>query len=92
MRVELDGNERIYRYEVPVDDKWHAFELQGDPLAVYSRTFGVVEFWARWTPNANGLRREFRAVGTGQPMPSQVRYHGTAVAGPLVWHLVERCD
>ena len=37
---------RIYRYEVPVDDAVHTFDLHGDPQAVGCRRDDVVEFWA----------------------------------------------
>lgn len=89
MRTRLRLNERIYRYEVPVDDQWHEIRTMGDPLHVCARDPRVVEFWARYTPGApHGVLRRFLVVGTGQPMPEDVMYHGTAVAGPLVWHLV----
>lgn len=32
--------------------------------------------------------REFRVFGTGQPVEGL--YHGTALSGPLVWHLFSR--
>jgi hypothetical protein len=89
--VHLEANERIYRYEVPVDDQWHGFALLGDPLHVGCRRPDVVEFWARWSLNGTAVFREFRVVGTGHPLPEDVsRYHGTVPIGALVWHLVER--
>lgn len=87
---------RIYRYEVPVDDQAHAFELHGDPLAVGSRRPDVVEFWAiHHDEGAVAVVRRFLAVGTGHPLPSDLavtRWHWGAVYaadGQLVWHLVE---
>ena len=88
----LFHDERIYRYEVPVDDRWHHIDLLGDPLAVACRDVGVVEFWARWSPSDLHVKRTFMVVGTGQIMPSEVRHWGTVLSpdGGLVWHLLER--
>lgn len=82
----------IYRYEVPVDDQWHEFQLHGDPLAVGCRAIEVVEFWARaYRDGLAGPYRRFMVVGTGHPFPPHLHYWGTAVApgGFLVWHLLE---
>lgn len=40
--------------------------------------------WQRGKPN----ERQFRVFGTGQPVEGL--YHGTALVGPLVWHLFSR--
>lgn len=82
----------IYRYEVPVDDRWHAHNLSGNVLHVGARDPRVVEFWAL---NSGGysVRRDFRAFGTGQPLPDDCGPHvGSVVTagGALVWHLMER--
>lgn len=83
----------IHRYEVPVDDQWHALELSGAILHVASRRPEVVEVWALVA--GPEMRREFRVFGTGQPLPEDIdvhMYRGTALAadGRLVWHLWER--
>ena len=82
---------RIYRYEVPVDDRWHIFKC-GPPLHVACRNPDVVEFWAR--PRNEDTDefvdpQHFRVYGTGQEIPDEVRYVGTAIepGGSLVWHL-----
>ncbi len=82
---------RIFRYEVPVDDRWHEFELRADVLAVGCRNPAVVEFWARHDDDVPAATRRFIVVGTGHGFPSDYRYHGTVVApgGMLVWHLLE---
>jgi hypothetical protein len=85
--------ERIYRYEVPVDNQWHAVELHGDPIAVACRDDALVEFWAVHRDGALTLRRSFIVVGTGHPLPpGATRHVGTAVApgGSSVRHLMER--
>ena len=85
-------SERIFRYEVPVDDEVHEIRLSGDPVAVFCREHGVVEFWATVAhKDADGRARLFTVVGTGHSFPSFGKYIGTAVApgGYLVWHLIE---
>lgn len=80
----------VYRYEVPVDDRWHTHFLSGAVLHVGGRRVDTVEIWVL---NSGGpeLRREFRAFGTGQPLPSDCGRHvGTIVHHQLVWHLFER--
>lgn len=82
----------IHRYEVPVDDRWHELRLSGAVLHVACRRFDVVELWALHS-NGPELRRAFRAVGTGQPLPDEpTRHVGSALAaeGRLVWHVMER--
>ena len=93
----FDAGERIYRYELPVDDEWHEFTLWGDPLAVECRKPDAVEFWSRDPGDLPvhglvGARRSFIVVGTGQQVPTGVRYWGTALVPgeALVWHLLER--
>lgn len=83
---------RILRYEVPVDDAWHEIELRGGkPLHVAARRRDVVEFWAHHDESLPVTEtRRFIVVGTGHPLPSvPTHYHGTALAGELVWHLLE---
>jgi len=84
---------RIFRYEVPVDDQWHAIPLGGHVLAVAARTPELVEFWALTPGGEHPEPRWFRVVGTGQPLPNSAKWthRGTTLAagGQLVWHLIE---
>ena len=81
----------IYRYEVPVDDQVHEFKLTGAILQVACRRRGVVEFWALQNGgSANPVTRRLLVFGTGHPIPFGHAYVGTALDGPLVWHLMER--
>ena len=85
-------SDRIYRYEVPVDDRVHHFSLSGDPLAVGQRKRGVVEFWAVHHDTDDPDERHFTVVSTGQPLPPSFLCHwGHAydMDGALVWHLIE---
>ncbi len=81
----------ILRYEVPVDDQWHAVKLGGPIVHVAARLSHVVEIWAEDHKDST-LRRErlFRVYGTGQPCVEGVHV-GTAITanGALVWHLRE---
>lgn len=82
----------IYRYEVPVDDRFHQFALCGDPLGVGLRRPSVVEFWALHDPGETPQQRLFTVVGTGHPLPASFAQHwGFAYdrGGSLVWHLIE---
>lgn len=84
-----DQPKKIYRYEVPVDGRVHPIELGGDILHVAARDPRVVEFWALHGQRQPGIRR-FRVYGTGQPLPiGDLVLCGTAIAGPLVWHLID---
>ena len=90
---------RVLRYEVPVDDEWHSFQLSGKIYPFVNAPFPhVVEFWAL-DSDRHIVNRKFRVVGTGQPLPFSTRidisydYIGTAIfkneVGRLVWHLFE---
>ena len=80
----------VYRYEIPVDDRWHPLQLSGRILHVACRNTHAVEVWALHTSQPR-ITRSFRVYGTGQPLPPGVDYTGTALApsGQLVWHLFE---
>jgi hypothetical protein len=81
---------KIFRYEVPVDDRWHEVE-SGDVLHVAARQPDRVEFWA-FADGPTTRRRWLRVYGTGQPITDGIWAHlGTAMAadGRLVWHLLE---
>ena len=82
-------SERIFRFEVPVDNQWHRLPAQYT-LSVGSRIPGVVEFWCRETDNND---MEYRVYGTGHPIECEFLYEGSvydASTNSLVWHLVSR--
>ncbi|MEU1663570.1 hypothetical protein ABZ547_08140 [Streptomyces sparsogenes] len=80
----------IFRYEIPVDDRWHALDLTGPIVHVASRSMHTVEVWAINGQTAP-TRRGFRVYGTGHPIPDDATHVGTAIppGGQLVWHLLE---
>lgn len=80
----------IFRYSVPVDDRWHTFELTGPVLHVAARETVQVELWVMHDPDAKPELRAFRVFGTGQPLPpAAATFVGTALIGPFAWHLLE---
>lgn len=83
---------RILRETVPVDDRWHTFQLRGPIVHVATRHEDAVEFWYVSDDKAEPARRTFLVVGTEQPVPDGARYVRSAVtpSGQHVWHLVER--
>lgn len=91
----LHAGSRVFRYEVPVDDRWYDLPVWTDPISVGCRYADVVEFWAVQPRAAMGEppTRSFRIIGTGHPAPEGAARHWGTVASPdgnLVWHLVER--
>lgn len=81
---------QVYRHEIPVDDRWHPLQFAGPVLHVACRNVNTVEVWAMNTPGPKPTR-SFRVYGTGQSLPPDLHYVGTALApgGGLVWHLFE---
>jgi hypothetical protein len=88
--VRTSEGYQIFRYEVPVDDRWHEHRLSGAVLHVAARRVDLVEFWALRTDDQFVGTRRFRVFGTGHPLPAGLAYVGTALVGPLVWHLMEQ--
>lgn len=79
---------RVFRYEVPVDDKWHKISLTSAPVHV-AGDVNMVEFWAESLDNILATDKYFIVVGTGHPVPQGGRYVGTCPRLPngIVWHL-----
>lgn len=90
----MSGPDRIFRYEIPVDDQWHQpRDMTGDPLFVAARRLDVVELWAVHSASVTPHGRRYRVFGTGHPLPAErMRYIGTAMTGggTLVWHVFEQ--
>lgn len=93
----------MYRYEIPVDDRYHEIKLSD---AGYPMAFGakwedetqppIVEFWAEHDDSFVQRTAIYRIYGTGHPIgdgdhPSdQFIYVGTAPRWRgLVWHVYE---
>lgn len=88
---------RIFRYEIPVDDKNHDVRLSdtANVLKVGARSVSAVEFWAEHNDARPEMVRTFRVFGTGQAVPDGYRHVGTpepVYGGALVFHLYERMN
>lgn len=82
---------KVFRYEVPVDDRVHGLQLSGPIVETACRSRGLVEMWAL-TDVEPPRRRYFRVYGTGHLVtaePALVFHRGTVLDGELVWHLFE---
>lgn len=86
----------IYRYEIPIDDRWHEVDMTGDIVHVAARELEVVEVWA-FAGDHPPVIRDLRVFGTGHPIPTgynggAVGHVGTALVrnSGLVWHLLQR--
>lgn len=81
---------KIFRYEIPVDDRWHVLRLSGAVLHVATRKIDIVEMWAIDTGGPQ-VDRAFIVVGTGHEFPNcPVKHRGTALFHSAVWHLLEQ--
>lgn len=88
-------SQRIFRFQVPVDGEWYAFDLNGPVVHVAARTEDIVEFWTVYDdvdPVTTDRSQSFKVLATGQLIPTDAKYVGTAVtpSGRLVWHLVQQ--
>jgi hypothetical protein len=50
---------------------------------------GAPTIWALVDTEAPKEPRTFRIVGTGHPIPEDVKHAGTFQQGPFVWHVFE---
>lgn len=83
--------QRVLRWEVPVDDKWHQIGA-GRVVEVASRTHrerpgDLVEVWTleqtRDASTADLQQRSVIIVGTGHPAPMDSTYLGTSIVPEL---------
>lgn len=84
-------NRQMFRYTVPVDDRWHEIPAAGPVVAVATDGDDTVEFWAEDAGPLSRSLRYFRVFGTGHPLPANARWVGTCprTLSGLVWHLYE---
>ena len=81
---------RVHRYDVPVDGLIHQVALQGPILHVATRRTWIVEFWVLDDDLVPAQTHFFEAIGTGQQVPDDAEWRGTAIAPDnMVWHLFE---
>lgn len=83
---------RMYRYEVPADDKAHVVTATGFPLAAAaSADARHVEFWAEHDERRGLVPRAYQVFGTGHELPPGASWQATCPRYPsgLVWHLYQ---
>jgi hypothetical protein len=89
---------KIFKYAVPVDDKWAQLDLplgsEVVHVAVQGNALGTVWLWILLNPdNEYREARFFRVFGTGHDLgPHDCKYVGTCLwdGGRLVWHVMEK--
>lgn len=86
----------IFRYKIAITDKSVLLMPSGAkvlPSPPGDRNNGSeIEIWAQVDDTQPTERREFRVVGTGNPMPDDCdTFIGTVIThgGQFVWHLFE---
>lgn len=82
---------RVFRWEVPVDDRDHKIGA-GKVLHVATRRDIVVEVWTEEDAPADELilpTRRATAIGTGYEVPEDMVHLGSTLtsSGYFVWHL-----
>jgi hypothetical protein len=89
------SDKRIYRYQLPVvDAPVLRLPLGAEVLSVGPPRDGGgdLDVWALVNTEAVSIRREFRVVGTGNPLPDDLgRFVGTVPLydGALIFHVFE---
>jgi hypothetical protein len=79
---------RIFKYEVPVADRFTVEMPTGAELLAVQMQHDRPVFWALVDDNHNREARTFYVVGTGNRVPAGAEiYVGTWQSGPFVWHL-----
>ncbi|MGW9021281.1 DUF7352 domain-containing protein [Leucobacter chromiiresistens] len=78
----------IFRYEIPVDDDFHEVPVGTIVLATPHRRLGHgwVEVWVLHAPEESEVV-ELTVVGTGHPVPPNLKHEHSVRADPLVWHI-----
>lgn len=81
---------RIYRYLIPINDRWQTLSLSGDIVHVGCRHLGLVEVWAYVTGD-DPVDRAFRVFEDGQTIPPAATGHAGTVIDPdgIAFHLIE---
>ena len=87
---------RIFRYEVPVDDRPHGFALNpGAKILTVTAVndAGPVEFCVEHDDAQPVADRHFIVFGTGHLLPKTAAWAGTCPRAKhgYVWHLYEIC-
>lgn len=79
----------IYKYQLEIADEQSVMIPNGYQIALVGLDpNGVPCIWAIVDPERSAAEETIRIVGTGHPIPPNVRRHiGSFVQGPFVWHV-----
>lgn len=77
---------RIWKYEVPVDDRNHDVPARVVHVAPAEDRVDAIQVWCE-VDDETLHTMPHRVFGTGQPVPIEYEYRGSVQAGPFVWHL-----
>lgn len=82
---------RVFKYSVPVDDRWHEIVMPLSTVLHVACQTAVddVQFWAEYEDGLKQYPRRFQVFGTGHSLPSLAIHRGTVLVGHFVWHLYE---
>lgn len=82
---------KVYRYEIPVDGRWHDIDMTGPVVKVGTRHEDLVELWALAAATTAPQTRSYCVFGTGLDVPTMARHVGSALtpSGAFAWHLFE---
>lgn len=86
-------NRVMFKFRVPIDDRWHGVYLSpgAEPLHVGTQDRFGVTFWAEVNPLSLNVHWEFRVYPTGHQIDdNEAAYRGTVQDGGAVWHLYEK--
>jgi hypothetical protein len=82
---------QVFKTTVSIGDDWAEADT-GEPIFVGQQDPLNVEFWWETQPDDRMKTREFKVIGTGQPIEAGANYVGTSIDNRhgLVWHLYSR--
>ncbi len=79
----------IYKYAVSVGGATLIYIPIGATIVHVAEQDGIPTLWAKVNTNAPLEYRSFVCIGTGQMVPNEGKYIGTAHCGRFVWHMFE---
>lgn len=77
---------QILKWNVPVDDQFHPIGAGPVRHVACQHEPNTVQVWTEET-STSCIVRGARVYATGQPIPADIEHVGSALAGPLAWHV-----
>lgn len=86
----MTASKKVLRVSLSIDNQPHRVRMATLPLAIAYRN-NTIEFWYEEYPHLENKDRFFAVYGTGEEIPADAVYRGTAQRNGLgeVWHLYE---